>query len=712
MDNGNVFVCDGTTYPTCNYPTGNYRTSRAQSETHVIQSVTPAVGSAGTYTVTLTDGIILPTWGSGISPGAWWPDNFVHDDGVENLDLQNTSITSGNHNNIAFFWCENCWATGNRIVRTLNAGVNIYTSSHVTVANNYAVQTSSQASAGYGFIETQSSEDLIVNNIGQNITAPFTQDGPASGSVIAYNFSTNDAYYDPTYLLCSDEPHSAGDMMNLYEGNEGLCFNADNIHGSEDLQTLFRNYYTGQATGRITNGPPSPVQFFQFQRYPNIIGNVLGYSSAQTGTYQTTNLASCTSFPSLGSGNPVYFIAGCLPYSAYDPVVASSMFRWGNCDITNIACQFNGSEVPTGIAVLPNTVPVSHALPNSYYYSSQPSFWATTWGTPPWPPIGPDISGGIGPGGHANHIPAELVFANEAIDPAFTSSYSVTGTPSCSSTATGNLVTLAVSITGYYPSGWAIVSGITPSGYNGTYNFTGTFSGTNLTSMSYYVPSCPGSYVSGGTVAWAQIRAFNPKDYSSAGISISPSSLPGATVNDPYSQTVTASGGSGPYTYSISSGSLSGCNLSLGPSTGEITGTPLSLTTCTFTVTATDSLSNAGSQPYSITTQSQPQASAPVCFPSSAAPPVVVVCTSNAPVICFSTTTTPSTNTSTGCTVGTLYFNSISVSVDPTTLHVVAGGRRSPTTPGFIDSPVSVFTYQSGAPVTGLPTPNPIGVVY
>jgi hypothetical protein len=58
-------------------------------------------------------------------------------------------------------------------------------------------------------------------------------------------------------------------------------------------------------------------------------------------------------------------------------------------------------------------------------------------------------------------------------------------------------------------------------------------------------------------------------------VSLSPTTLAGGTVGTAYSQTVTASGGTAPYTYSITSGSLPS-GLSLNTSTGAITGTPLS----------------------------------------------------------------------------------------------------------------------------------------
>ncbi len=71
-------------------------------------------------------------------------------------------------------------------------------------------------------------------------------------------------------------------------------------------------------------------------------------------------------------------------------------------------------------------------------------------------------------------------------------------------------------------------------------------------------------------------------------LKITTTSLPGGKVGTSYSQTVEASGGTTPYKWSLSSGSLpSGLNLS--ESSGTITGTPTEPGTASFTIEVTDS---------------------------------------------------------------------------------------------------------------------------
>lgn len=75
-------------------------------------------------------------------------------------------------------------------------------------------------------------------------------------------------------------------------------------------------------------------------------------------------------------------------------------------------------------------------------------------------------------------------------------------------------------------------------------------------------------------------------------ITVSPAMLPAANVGTAYSQTITASGGTSPYTYIITAGPLpTGLSLS---TAGALSGTPTAVGMLTFTVTATDSSTGGG----------------------------------------------------------------------------------------------------------------------
>jgi hypothetical protein len=83
-------------------------------------------------------------------------------------------------------------------------------------------------------------------------------------------------------------------------------------------------------------------------------------------------------------------------------------------------------------------------------------------------------------------------------------------------------------------------------------------------------------------------------------ITVNPPALPNGTVGTAYNQVISASGGTAPYTFTVSSGALP-TGLILDPTTGAITGTPTVAATFNFTITAIDAAGCSGSRPYTIT---------------------------------------------------------------------------------------------------------------
>jgi len=94
---------------------------------------------------------------------------------------------------------------------------------------------------------------------------------------------------------------------------------------------------------------------------------------------------------------------------------------------------------------------------------------------------------------------------------------------------------------------------------------------------------------------WEYLGYAIPSDiYGVVTLAVVTTTLSNGTVDSPYSEELTATGGVSPYTWSVSAGSLpNGLSLSAG---GTISGTSTTLGTSTFTVQVEDSLSNTDTQ--------------------------------------------------------------------------------------------------------------------
>ena len=88
-------------------------------------------------------------------------------------------------------------------------------------------------------------------------------------------------------------------------------------------------------------------------------------------------------------------------------------------------------------------------------------------------------------------------------------------------------------------------------------------------------------------------------------ISLSPITLPDGSVGVVYNQTITASGGTAPYTFAVTVGSLPP-GLSLNGSSGVLAGTPSATGSFPFTITATDAHGCSGAMPYTLAVTGAP----------------------------------------------------------------------------------------------------------
>jgi hypothetical protein len=138
---------------------------------------------------------------------------------------------------------------------------------------------------------------------------------------------------------------------------------------------------------------------------------------------------------------------------------------------------------------------------------------------------------------------------------------------------------------------WTIPSGTLPGGLT-LNSSTGVLSGTASTGSSSFTLQV----TDGVGLTATQMVTFN---IGSNPPSITTTTLPGADQGSAYSKLVAASGGTGSYAYSISSGSLP-TSLSINSATGLISGTPSASGSFSFTVQVKDSANNIGTQSYTV----------------------------------------------------------------------------------------------------------------
>jgi uncharacterized protein YhjY with autotransporter beta-barrel domain len=92
------------------------------------------------------------------------------------------------------------------------------------------------------------------------------------------------------------------------------------------------------------------------------------------------------------------------------------------------------------------------------------------------------------------------------------------------------------------------------------------------------------------------------------------------TYNTPFSQTFTAGGGVGPYTYAVTAGGLP-TGFTLNPTTGVLSGTPVGVWNIAFTITATDTGSTGSGSPFTVSNNYSFFSGAPVVTVSPATIP-------------------------------------------------------------------------------------------
>lgn len=274
------------------------------------------------------------------------------------------------------------------------------------------------------------------------------------------------------------------------------------------------------------------------------------------------------------------------------------------------------------ITLSPSTISMTAGVPFSQQFTATggtaPYTWALDSGTLP-----PGIS--LTSGGLLSGTPTQR--GNQTFTLRATDAGSVVGTQSYAFTVagaplsvspnapTGAVVGLAYSVTftgsgGVSPHTVAYESGTLPPGLSMA---GATLSGTPTTIGTYNF-SVRVTDASTGPGTYFEVESVSMTVSAPPTIAVAPSTLPGAAVAAAYNQTVSASGGTAPYSFAVTAGALpAGLSLS---TTGTLAGTPTAGGTFNFTVTATDANSFTGSRAYSLTVSAPTIAVAPTTLPA------------------------------------------------------------------------------------------------
>lgn len=418
-----------------------------------VQAVRITGISGSTYTI--SPGLYANNMRTSQHPGAWWNFNsgLCKQCGIENLTLD-FFATSGIVSGMNIYDCYQCWLKNIRFF--WGGGRNdiyLVQSSQVIIRDSYFFQTAGSSSGG-GYVTdiVETSDSLIENNIYDQVDNPLIFEN-GSGIIVAYNYSRNNIFTNANWVIDVLPSHDSGSMMNLYEGNNFTQISQDTQHGPSPVITYFRNKIAGnQPVPQNKTTFTTPIEIQANQRGINFLGNVLGISTCAGGTYnglpadrnsqctggalsgpswqasyENSPVAGTTSCP-----NAIYMLgwptSGCASSAGNlqsDTGTVTTMMRWGNYDTVNKAVQWNANEAsPAATNFLSANFSSSyfsslaHTLPASFYYTGKPAWWSGPFGTPPFPPIGPDVTTGDlgGVGGHAYANLARLCYENTAQD--------------------------------------------------------------------------------------------------------------------------------------------------------------------------------------------------------------------------------------------------------------------------------------------------------
>lgn len=430
--NDNVIVSSAGTQGACTWCDGETSNgSRAQGQ---IDKITNIVGTTITLEMPLMVNYTLAPHAAPLS--------MATNAGLENLQIYANG--NGTAAQIQITACANCWVRGVQGNYAAGDHLDADWSYRGNIVDSYFSNAYLHAPGCCDSdvdLRYKTTGFLIQNNIFERLHVSIMLEWGVAGNVIAYNYSNGDfdsGSSDPDYTMQDMDFHGAHPQFNLFEGNVSATIGQDGIWGSAANNTAFRNWAQGtteicspEAAGRNTVRNCSGSNSFLSSQAAKavdinapttnyfLIGNVEGSSQQNTlGTGHALAIAVCGS--TIPSGVP------CGANSRiYQGAYYNETFGYGTTGDTGTQAIDNDTPWNTTLrhgeySTVANTIywasGVTQTLPPSFYLSSKPSWWTSSI---PWPAIGPDVTSGGGPGGHA--------YSTTASNPAMNCYYNVMG---------------------------------------------------------------------------------------------------------------------------------------------------------------------------------------------------------------------------------------------------------------------------------------------
>jgi hypothetical protein len=349
--------------------------------------------------------------------------------GIENLQI--LANNTGYNTNVELSACAYCFVKGIENNYSDGDHVDIHYGYRDEVRDSYFSNTYSHPTGGGSFdgcinIDSGSTAFLIENNILERLFADWIVESGAAGGVIDYNYAFSNYAPPGTFLNPAMDAHASHTQFILIEGNVLPNITWESTWGSESHGTDFRNWIVGTskacspftATRGTVNCTPagypeqaghngwfayqaSRIEEFNFvDLWFNSIGNVVGSSQSQalvnTGNTALTQTASITATSTRQYDTVVYGYSLGYAHASDDGTfpadsnaAATTLLIHGDYNNISSAITWSGS--------------ITHTLPASFFMTSQPSWWNANV---PYPAIGPDVTGGTGPGGHVSSTTA------------------------------------------------------------------------------------------------------------------------------------------------------------------------------------------------------------------------------------------------------------------------------------------------------------------